>query len=71
MQENPKYETLTKFIISVFLAAYNPLHIAVIQRKNAINRKNGGVGAVSYTGNSNILGIGLDSPIPNIKRTYG
>ena len=28
------------------------------------------VGAVSCTGNSNILGIGLDSPIPNIKKNY-
>lgn len=67
---NSRLHISSIYIISDFLIINNPLYVAVFDghdRKHVGFRR---VGAVSRTGNSNILGIGLDRPIPNIKRTY-
>ena len=75
-----KYETQARDITEIpnyVTSQFHFIRISVISRATTFGAfetqdhktpTNGGVGAVSCTGNSNILGIGLDSPIPNIKK---
>ena len=77
-----KYETQARDITEIpnyVTSQFHFIRISVVSQATTFGAfetqdhktpTNGGVGAVSCTGNSNILGIALDRAIPNKKRTY-